>query len=177
MKLLSKITLLFYLLIIIKFVVFKDMDMILVGKMRFYFGGTQTGPANWIPFETILAYLRGDKGLLITGLNIMGNLTLLFPLGFLAALTWEDRSFRQVALISLGIALIIEFTQMILHVGIFDIDDVLLNGLGGMIAYVITTKLPSPWQRFFLGLCMALLALASIYYLLFSIPFNPPVHP
>ena len=74
MKSLSHILIAFYLLLIIKFVVLKDMDMILIGHMRFYFGGTQTGDANWIPFKTLLAYFMGNKGLLIAGLNLAGNL-------------------------------------------------------------------------------------------------------
>jgi glycopeptide antibiotics resistance protein len=83
MKIFGRALFAFYLLLIIKFVVFKDMDMILIGHMRFYFGGTQTGDPNWIPFKTIADYFMGNKGLLITGLNLAGNLALLFPLGFL----------------------------------------------------------------------------------------------
>ncbi len=176
MEKLARITAFIYLLFLLKFVVFKDMDMVLVGNMRFYFGGTQTGPANWVPFETIMAYFRGDKGLLITGLNLAGNLVLLFPVGFLYTLSSKYVSLRQISLISFSLALAIECTQKVLNLGIFDLDDILLNALGGIVAYRISSKLPSHWQFVCLVLLLGLMAMASIYYLVFSVPFEPPHH-
>jgi glycopeptide antibiotics resistance protein len=173
----ARITALIYLLFLLKFVVFKDMDMVLVGNMRFYFGGTQTGPANWVPFETMMAYFRGEKGLLITGLNLAGNLALLCPLGFLYALSSNFVSFRRISLLSFGLALAIECVQTALNLGIFDVDDILLNGLGGIVAYWISSKLPRKWQFVCLVLLLGLMAMAGIYYLLFSVPFEPPHHP
>ncbi len=51
--------------------------------MMFNFGGTQSGSPNYIPFKTILPYLTGRGGLLIAAINIIGNIVLLIPTGFL----------------------------------------------------------------------------------------------
>ena len=72
-----------YIGILLKIMVFKQVDTIHVGHMMFKFGGTQERPANLIPFSTIIPYLLGRNGLLIGALNIGGNILLLVPLGFL----------------------------------------------------------------------------------------------
>jgi hypothetical protein len=53
--------------LVIEILVLKDLPMVRVGHMKFNFGGTQDGPGNWIPFQTIIPYLLGSKGWLIGG--------------------------------------------------------------------------------------------------------------
>lgn len=127
--------LLIYCYFLIQILVFKDLALIRVGPMRFNFGGTQEGPANLIPFKTILYYLLGNNGLLIGGINILGNIVALVPFGFLYSFVFTKISWRNRLILSLIAGSVIEGSQVLLHVGIFDIDDVLLNGLGVLIGF------------------------------------------
>lgn len=173
MKSLSRILIAFYLLLLIKFVVFKDMDMILIGHMRFYFGGTQTGDANWIPFKTLLAYFMGNKGLLIVGLNLAGNLLILAPIGFLLPLGFPEIRRRAIFILALCTSLCIEIIQHIFQIGIFDVDDVLLNSLGFILGYYFSALLPGNWQKAFTLMFATILLGLLLYYLSHSVPMNP----
>ena len=115
--------------------VLKDVPLIRMGPIMLNFGGTQVGDPNYIPFKTILPYLLGDNGFLIGALNIGGNIAFLIPVGFLLPIIFKHFDWKR----SLGIAVLsgmsIELTQVGLNIGIFDIDDVILNGLGVMVGY------------------------------------------
>ena len=134
-KLLALVVLIIYIAILIKIMVFKDLPTVRVGILKLNFAGTREGEANLIPFKTILPYLMGYKGLLIAGINLIGNIVLLVPVGVLAPLIAPNFNWKKSLIIALLSGLSIELTQVILKVGIFDIDDVLLNALGVMIGY------------------------------------------
>ena len=173
MNYLSRTILLVYTLLLIKFVVFKDMDMILIGHMRFYFGGTQTGDANWIPFKTLLAYIIGNKGFLITGLNLLGNLLLLAPIGFLIPAGFPEIRRNAIFMLAMCTSLSIEIIQHIFQIGIFDVDDVLLNGLGFILGYYFSALLPGNWRKNFTFMFTTILLGLLLYYLSHSVPMNP----
>lgn len=115
--------------------VLKDVDMIRIGHLMFNFGGTQEGTPNWIPFKTIIPYLRGDKGLLIAAINILGNILLLVPIGFFMPLAYAKTTWKSALLFGILLALSIESSQVFFKVGIFDIDDVILNALGLVLGF------------------------------------------
>jgi glycopeptide antibiotics resistance protein len=173
MKSLSHILIAFYLLLIIKFVVLKDMDMILIGHMRFYFGGTQTGDANWIPFKTLLAYFMGNKGLLIAGLNLAGNLLILAPLGFLIPTGFPEIRWRTICILAFCASLSIELIQHIFQIGIFDVDDVLLNSLGFILGFYLSTRVSRNWKKSFALFFAAVLLGFFLYYQTHSVPMTP----
>lgn len=124
-----------YSALLIKVMVFKNIPLIRIGHLMLNFGGTQTGEANLVPFKTIVPYIFGDKGLIIVGLNLGGNILLLVPVGFLLPFIWQNISWKKTLLISVVAGLLIEGMQVIFQVGIFDIDDVILNALGVMVGY------------------------------------------
>jgi glycopeptide antibiotics resistance protein len=133
---LATIGLIAYCAILIKVMVFKDIPMIRIGQLMLNFGGTNSGHApNFIPFTTIMPYLLGHKGLIIAGINLVGNVALLVPLGLLLPLAFKNITWKQSLLIAIASGLAIETLQTILKVGIFDIDDVILNALGVMVGY------------------------------------------
>ena len=134
-RILSLIILLAYSAILIKIMVFKDLPMIRIGQLMLNFGGTHEGPANLIPFKTIIPYLLGKGGLIIGGLNIGGNILLLIPIGFLFPFVFQQMNWKKTLALSIAAGLSIELTQVILKVGIFDIDDVILNAIGVIIGY------------------------------------------
>lgn len=124
-----------YIIILLQVLVFKELALIRIGHLRFNFGGTQEGPANLIPFKTILYYVQGHNGLLIACINILGNIIALVPLGFLVPFVFTKTHWKHIIILAFASGLIIEIVQLLLHIGIFDIDDVLLNGLGVMIGF------------------------------------------
>lgn len=125
---------------LIKVMVLKDMPTIHIGQLMFNFGGANGGhPANFIPFMTIAPYLLGEQGLVIVGVNLLGNIALLVPLGLLAPLIFRSITARQASMLALVTGLIIEMLQVILQLGIFDVDDIILNALGVMTGYGIYT--------------------------------------
>jgi glycopeptide antibiotics resistance protein len=150
-KAIASILFLLYAVILFKVMVLKDVPMLRVGPIALNFGGTQAGDPNYIPFKTIMPYLFGSAGWLIGGLNILGNILLLVPVGFLLPFIFQKMNWKHVLMISILSGLIIERMQVVLHVGIFDIDDVILNGLGVLVGcwiYLLFQKvMASSYQR------------------------------
>lgn len=128
--------------ILIKVMVFKDVPVIRVGPMMLNFGGTHVGRANLIPFKTILPYLLGEKGLIIGSINIVGNIVLLVPIGFLVPFVYRKMTWKKSLVLAVAAGLSIELMQELLRVGIFDIDDVILNAVGVLIGYWAFTIIP-----------------------------------
>ena len=124
-----------YLILLINILVLKLLPVVTVGQMMFNFGGTQEGPSNLIPFKTIIPYLSGKNGFLIPMINIVGNIAALVPAGFLIPFIYLKMNWRKTLFLALLLGLSIETIQLILNIGIFDIDDVILNALGVMIGF------------------------------------------
>ncbi len=78
--------------------------------------------------------------------NILGNLMLLAPMGLFIYYYYRDRinSWKIMMLVSFCISLFIECTQIILSLVFpnvcryFEVNDLLLNTLGGVIGYIIS---------------------------------------
>lgn len=134
-RILPFLLLIIYCAFLFKVMVLKDVPLIKIGTLMINFGGSQTGPANLIPFKTISVYLFGDKGLLIAGINLIGNILLLMPVGFIVPFVYRNVSWRVISVIAAGAGFLIEGIQVALRLGIFDIDDVILNGLGVLVGY------------------------------------------
>lgn len=105
---------------------------------------------NIIPFVTIVEYfqfvLSGNR---ITGiLNIAGNLIIFLPLGYMTAVLFPKmRKLTRIFVLASAFSLVIEIFQYVFMCGRADIDDVLLNTLGGVIGYwafVIVSRLLKP---------------------------------
>lgn len=73
-------------------------------------------------------------------INIVGNVVAFIPFGFiLPAISPRNRKFLNIALLSFELTLSIEIMQLVLQVGTFDVDDILMNLIGGIIGYFIFT--------------------------------------
>lgn len=135
-RLLSIVIFIIYCAILIKVMVFKDMPTIQIGQLMLNFSGTNSGHGpNFVPFKTILPYLLGHKGLIIAGVNLIGNIALLVPIGFIVPFINQKLNWKIILFIAIVAGLSIELPQVALGVGIFDIDDILLNAVGVMIGY------------------------------------------
>ncbi len=95
---------------------------------------------NIRPFREICRYLRyrdilGHRTVLI---NLGGNIVGFIPLGALLPLFLRGiRRVWKTGLLGFSISAAVEITQLCLHVGSFDVDDIILNTLGTVIGYLI----------------------------------------
>lgn len=168
-----------YITILIKVMVFKDIPTIRIGQLMLNFAGTDAGHApNFVPFKTIVPYLFGYKGLIIAGVNLIGNVVLLVPVGFLMPFVYRQITWQKSLAIAIASGLSIEVMQTVLRVGIFDIDDVILNALGVMIGYcafVVFAK----WMRerkyilVFVAICISIAVAVGALYAIY--PHGQPV--
>ncbi len=102
---------------------------------------------NLMPFNTIAHYLRVREyvsfGVLFS--NIVGNIIIFMPFGMLLPLVHpKTAKWWRVLLVSVGLSLFIETVQFVASIGIFDVDDVILNSLGGLFGYLIGGAI---WKR------------------------------
>ena len=95
--------------------------------------------ANTEPFATIeLFYYSRKLGVEYKAGNLGGNVLGFVPLGILLPMliSWLRRgwqTFFAVFLTSLGF----ETAQLFFNLGVFDVDDLILNSAGGVIGYII----------------------------------------
>ena len=96
---------------------------------------------NFMPFETVLRYIRAfRRGIIVETslLNLVGNLILMMPMAFfLPSLFCQMRKFWKFLLLMLALLLSIEALQLLLCCGSCDVDDVILNLFGTLVAYGI----------------------------------------
>ncbi|MBS1575652.1 MAG: VanZ family protein [Bacteroidetes bacterium] len=94
--------------------------------------------ANFIPLATLrYFYAIRNHYSYIVAKNILGNIIGFIPLGVLLPILFvrlqqAGKTILAVFLISLGF----ETTQLIFNLGVFDVDDLLLNTAGGAIGYL-----------------------------------------
>ena len=93
---------------------------------------------NLVPFAEIRRFLRNEDvlGWKAVFLNVYGNVLGFLPFGlFLPMLHRHFRKFPKTTLVCLLFSCGVELTQLVTRRGSCDIDDVILNTLGGMIGY------------------------------------------
>lgn len=91
---------------------------------------------NLMPFKTISNYLNNKNiNRSIIFKNIFGNLVLFFPIGLLIPFWFKNIKVKSVLFFSIIVIFSIEILQFVLGTGSLDIDDLILNTLGFLIAY------------------------------------------
>ncbi len=104
---------------------------------------------NLVPFKEIHRYLTYYDviGPYTVFLNIAGNVLAFVPFGlFFPLLSRKNRGFLKVTLISFEVSLLVELIQLVTRVGSCDVDDMILNTLGGMIG-CLCFKMMFLWHR------------------------------
>lgn len=83
-------------------------------------------------------------------LNIFGNVLAFMPFGFFLPMIWKrtDRLFLT-AVSSFLMSLCIETVQLVSRVGSFDVDDLLLNTIGGVLGFLAYRLLRGVWIRYY----------------------------
>lgn len=115
-------------------------------SVTFFIGRTDIKFYNWWyrgqyePLHTILSHFKYGTITLILK-NIIGNSIMLIPLSFLLMI--KNKKYKNIfsqTLIILPLIIIIEVLQAYTHVGVFDIDDILLNYFGTIIFTFLITR-------------------------------------
>lgn len=94
---------------------------------------------NLILFREIKRFFiyREQLGMKAFLLNIVGNAVGFMPFGFfLPVVSRRSRKWYNTLLFSFSFSLGIEVTQLVLRVGSFDVDDILLNTIGGILGFI-----------------------------------------
>ena len=95
---------------------------------------------NFVPFKEIRRFLEyreviGFKAVL---LNLFGNVFVFSPFGFIVpVISRKSRVVMKMLILTFMLSFCIETIQLLCRVGSFDVDDLLLNTLGGLIGYAI----------------------------------------
>lgn len=92
---------------------------------------------NFIPFKEILRY-KSTSGLFFR--NVIGNILLFLPFGYLITDMVQSKANKCNPLITLLLTSITSISTELIQLFIgrsFDIDDIILNILGGLLGYII----------------------------------------
>ena len=99
---------------------------------------------NLVPLLTIKNYLyviihrSNDSVLLHCIINLVGNVVMFIPVGYLIPRIWrKQRKFSLFMITCIGLVFLVETMQLFTLLGSFDIDDLILNLLGMTIGYLI----------------------------------------
>lgn len=126
-RILGKILFALYLCFVFYFLIFSD-----------WYGRTGRMDAyhyNLVLFREIKRFwnYRDQIGLFATFMNLGGNILIFVPFGFFMCLASLKSNMIRTAWYSLLVSLLVEIFQLVTKVGSFDVDDLFLNTLGGIL--------------------------------------------
>ena len=130
-RIIGKILFILYIVFIIYFLIFSD-----------WYGRAGTMDEyhyNLVLFREIKRFwnYRAEVGLFAMFTNLFGNVIIFIPFGFFMPMASKYRSIFSAVFYSFGLSLCVETFQLITKVGSFDVDDLLLNTVGGLVGYLI----------------------------------------
>lgn len=158
-----------------KFVFYKELlslVFIIYVLFLFYivtFQDNNYGFSNFVPFQEMFRY---DINSRLFVRNVIGNILLFVPLGWFITYYTKTNKIYPAFFLSLLISFVIEFIQ--LKIGrVFDIDDVILNVVGGIIGYLlymllykIKEKLPGFLKKdWFINLVIIIIFILFVLYI------------
>lgn len=107
-------------------------DLILRNRAAGYYN------INLTPFKSIRAYITPSQG--INYINILGNTLPFVLLGVLTAISSNKKSMIKLLLFNIFLILIFEILQFVTCIGVFDIDDIMLNSISCYIGIIVYVK-------------------------------------
>ncbi len=131
-RLICRILFAVYLVVLFYFLFFAEM----MGRVP---DGGREYIYNLEPFKEIMRFIeyRDILGWRAVTLNLAGNVVAFMPFAFfLPVVLKRCKGGLLVILLTMTASLVIETIQLIFRVGSFDVDDILLNTLGGFLGYV-----------------------------------------
>lgn len=156
----------------VKFELYRELFMLsflLYSLILFYvvtFQDVNYGTNNFIPFKEIMRYEFGSSFFIH---NVLGNILLFIPFGFFVSFILRSKKPSYILIISIITSFVIEYVQLLIG-RTFDVDDILLNIVGGFLGYlvyliiqVIYDKLPNILKKTWVkNLCIILLIIGII---------------
>ena len=88
---------------------------------------------NFVPFREILRYDIGSKYFIW---NVLGNILIFLPFGFSIGIYLRSKKFTMPLIVTFITSLTIESVQMFIGRS-FDVDDIILNCIGGFSGYLL----------------------------------------
>ena len=80
---------------------------------------------------------REQLGVFAVFANLAGNILIFVPYGFFISVASRARGFFKTLFFSMGLSLCVDIIQLFTRVGSFDVDDILLNTIGGVLGYIV----------------------------------------
>ena len=145
------------------------LSFLLYSLILFYvvtFQDVNYGTNNFIPLKEILRYEFGSPFFIH---NVLGNILLFIPFGFFVSFILRTKKPQYIIIVTFITSLVIELTQLLIG-RTFDVDDVLLNIIGGFIGYsvyliiqLVYDKLPNILRKtWFKNICLILIIIGII---------------
>lgn len=122
---------LMYLILLTYFLIFADLMRRTHSQEKYAY--------NLELFKEIKRFIKYYKvlGLQTVILNLAGNIIGFMPMGFLLpTVSRRAKHFYLTILLCFTFSFLVETVQLIWKVGIFDVDDMLLNTIGGVLGYI-----------------------------------------
>ena len=98
---------------------------------------------NFVPFREIFIYNFGSRLFLK---NVLGNVILFLPFGLFASYYLDIKKPYLTFILTLIASVSIEAVQMVIG-RVFDIDDIILNVIGGTIGFYIYSLIRRIWNK------------------------------
>lgn len=161
-----------------KIVLYKEISMLIFGiyilclfQVVTFQDDTSWASNNFIPFKEILRYNITSR---LFYKNVLGNMIMFLPFGFFVSYYLKSEKFHIPLILTLIASISIEFVQLAIG-RVFDVDDILLNILGGMLGYLvysllreIAERLPNICKKeWFLNIVFILILIGLITGLIF----------
>ena len=129
-RILGKILFVLYIIFVFYF--------LLISEIYGRTGEMQEYHYNLVLFREIKRFWNYRRQLVIfaTATNLLGNVLIFLPFGFFMAMASKYRSFLSTLVYSFALSLTVEISQLFMKVGCFDVDDLLLNTIGGMLGFI-----------------------------------------
>lgn len=125
--------------------------------------------SNFIPFKEMFRY---DFGTTMFYKNVVGNMLMFIPYGFFASYFLKLKKPWSILGLTFLVSITIETTQLLIG-RVFDIDDIVLNIVGGLLGFTIfyvVDKLKSKFsllqKNYIYNIMMVIILILIVLYLL-----------
>ena len=123
-----------------KIVLYKELSMLIFGiyilclfQVVTFQDDVTWATNNFIPFKEIMRYNITSR---LFFKNVLGNMLMILPFGFFTSYYLKAEKFTLPLLLTLIASVSIEVVQLLIG-RVFDVDDIILNILGGMLGYLL----------------------------------------
>ncbi len=99
---------------------------------------------NFIPFKEIFRYDITSRLFLK---NVIGNMLMFLPFGFFISYYLKNEKIWLTLFITVITSVAIEVVQLTMIGRVFDVDDIILNVIGGIIGYYLYYVLSKIWSK------------------------------